>query len=150
MKLRFLASTFYISPVLFSDTTPPKTILSPESSLVEAKCAPQAILHLGFEGDAKMDKILKSNLYERLSNATGATELAARSRKYSNETTTASSSSTTFMETDSDACLPMEVNDVNVASSSANRMPNANFRPSSVQSTASDVKMPKWFKPVAK
>lgn len=150
MKLRFLANTFY-SLVLFSDTTPPKTILSPESSLVEAKCAPQAILHLGFEGDAKMDKILKSNLYERLSNATGATELAARSRKYFNETTTASSSTTTLMETDSDACLPMEVTtDVNEASSSANRMPNANFRPSSVQSAASDVKMPKWFKPVAK
>ncbi|XP_065089080.1 tether containing UBX domain for GLUT4 [Ochlerotatus camptorhynchus] len=131
-------------------TTPPKTILSPESSLVEAKCAPQAILHLGFEGDSKMDKILKLNLYERLSNATGATELAARSRKYLNETTTASSSSTTCMDTDSDACLPVDVNDANVASSSANRMPNANFRPSSVQSTASDVKMPKWFKPVAK
>lgn len=131
-------------------TTPPKTILSPESSLVEAKCVPQAILHLGFDRDLKTDKVLKSFLYERLSNATGATELATRSRKQFNENTTASSSSTTSMETDSDACLPADVNDASVANINANRLKNSNFRPSSVPAAVSDVKIPKWFKPVSK
>nr|XP_019553225.2 tether containing UBX domain for GLUT4-like [Aedes albopictus] len=124
-------------------TTPPKTILSPETTLVEARCVPQALLHVGFEADQKPDKPLKPKLYERLSNATGATELAARTRKNFIDN---ASSSTTSMETD--ASMEEDCGSSSgAAGCSANRIPNQNFRPSSVQpATTSDVKMPKWFK----
>lgn len=127
-------------------TTPPKTILSPELTLVEAKCVPQAILHVGFENDLKPDKPLKSNLYEQLSNATGATELAARSRKnIPDGFGTTTSSSATSMETDPP--IDEDTGEASGAWRNTNRIPNQNFRPSSVQSaTTSDVKLPKWFK----
>ncbi|XP_062540802.1 tether containing UBX domain for GLUT4 [Armigeres subalbatus] len=132
-------------PAIHLYTTPPKIILSPESTLVEAKCVPQAILHVGFEGDVKPDKPLRADLYERLSNATGAAELAAQSRK--NAYGSLPSTTSSVMEID----LEEDTGNAAGTERSLNRIPNANFRPSSVQSaTSSGVKTPKWFKPVGK
>lgn len=59
-------------------TTPPKQILASESTLVEAKCVPQALLHFGIPEDApKQDKFLQPTLYEKLSNAAGASVVVA-------------------------------------------------------------------------
>ncbi|XP_058825136.1 tether containing UBX domain for GLUT4 [Topomyia yanbarensis] len=131
-------------------TTPPKELLSTENTLVEAKCVPQVLLHFGCEKEHSSGRFLKLHLYEQLSNATGATLVAARSRGRLDEiaaTTTSAGSSTVSMETDDNQ---PETGDANEGSTSSNRMPNANFRPSSVQTASSDVKMPKWFKPVGK
>uniref|UniRef100_A0A1Q3F448 Putative tug ubiquitin-like domain protein n=1 Tax=Culex tarsalis TaxID=7177 RepID=A0A1Q3F448_CULTA len=127
-------------------TTPPKQILDPESTLVEAKCVPQALLHFGLPEDVtKQDKFLQPALYEKLSNAAGASVVVARSRGGGQLELPAekldSSSTSEQEEGHATASGGASVN---------NRLPNANFRPSSVQQPGGEAKLPKWFKPLGK
>ncbi|XP_058443191.1 tether containing UBX domain for GLUT4 [Malaya genurostris] len=129
-------------------TTPPKEILSSESTLVEAKCVPQILLHFGCEKEYTSSKFLKQHLYDVLSNATGASLVAARSRGSLDD-------EGKLMETVSYSSVSSEPDDnqhknENELVATSSRLPNANFRPSSVQANSNDVKMPKWFKPIGK
>lgn len=127
-------------------TTPPKQILSPESTLVEAKCVPQALLHFGTPEDApKQDKYLQQTLYEKLSNAAGASVVVARSRGQLEPTASETSTESTN-EGSNQAGSSREP----ASGGNANRMPNTDFRPSSVQQQSDEVKLPKWFKPLGK
>lgn len=131
-------------------TTPPKQILASESTLVEAKCVPQALLHFGTPEDSpKQEKYLQPTLYEKLSNAAGASVVVAKSRGQLEPTATASGST----ESVANETMDNQGNEgasSSEGSSAANRMPNANFRPSSVQQQSGEVKLPKWFKPLGK
>ncbi|XP_055544076.1 tether containing UBX domain for GLUT4 [Wyeomyia smithii] len=127
-------------------TTPPKIIVSPDSTLVEAKCVPQVLLHFGCEKEHSTGKLLKTALYEQLSNATGATAVAARSR--GNLLADSTESTDTPMDTEPES--EREPQPSESEGNASQRMPHTNFRASSVQSASSDVKMPKWFKPMGK
>lgn len=132
-------------------TTPPKQILSPESTLVEAKCVPQALLHFGPpEDSSKQEKYLQPTLYEKLSNAAGASVVVAKSRDQLEPTATASGSTDSVPNETKDNQGNEEASCSEHGSSAASRMPNANFRPSSVQQQSGEAKLPKWFKPLGK
>ncbi|XP_039447168.1 tether containing UBX domain for GLUT4 [Culex pipiens pallens] len=128
-------------------TTPPKQILGPESTLVEAKCVPQALLHFGLPEDApKQDKFLQPALYEQqLSNAAGAAVVVARSRGQVEPAAAAVVDGATSANSEQEQVASGES-----GSGMNNRLPNANFRPSSVQQQGGEVKLPKWFKPLGK
>ncbi|XP_053697710.1 tether containing UBX domain for GLUT4 [Sabethes cyaneus] len=136
-------------------TTPPKNILSGDVILVEAQLVPTALLHFGCEHDCSPCTLLKPAFYEQLSNAAGATAVATRSRV---DLVTGDDSraiaADTPIETESESDRDMQ-QPSSSSSSAANtgrgQKPPTNFRPSSaVQPGASDVKMPKWFKPTGK
>lgn len=145
----FLASFLQDSKLNFHlFTTPPKQILSPECTLVEAKCVPQALLHFGLPEDApKQHTFLQPNLYEKLSNAAGASIVVARSRDQGEPTDASKSNEFTSVNSDQDLSHATASGG---SSGSSSRVPNANFRPSSVQQSGGEVKLPKWFKPLGK
>ncbi|XP_055585744.1 tether containing UBX domain for GLUT4 [Uranotaenia lowii] len=130
-------------------TTPPKTILDPTLTLVEAKCAPQALLHFGYAGTPQLDRFLKSKFYEQLSNATGASLVAARSRADLSSSGNEEQAVASGLGQDEQqpSGSKQSGSDSSDKPSSSSRIPNTNFRPSSVQGPGSgEVKLPKWFK----
>ncbi|XP_055617344.1 tether containing UBX domain for GLUT4 [Toxorhynchites rutilus septentrionalis] len=127
-------------------TTPPKEILPTDSDLVQARCIPQALLHFGCTQD-NVPKFLNVNVYDQLSNAYGASVVAARSRSLLNMDSPAVASEIDGLDTIPDS---EQLHGDDTATDVRNRMPNTNFRLSSVQTATCSTKLPKWFKPAGK
>ncbi|CRK90410.1 CLUMA_CG004151, isoform A [Clunio marinus] len=66
-------------------TTPPKTILDMNTTLIESNCVPSALLHFGCDPTLTND-FLKPDLYEKLSTGTGASRVLADARKSDSST----------------------------------------------------------------
>uniref|UniRef100_A0A182W5N1 UBX domain-containing protein n=1 Tax=Anopheles minimus TaxID=112268 RepID=A0A182W5N1_9DIPT len=69
-------------------TTPPKVILQPTVSLLDAGCFPQVLLHFSYENASSESTMatpagycLQPELLEKLSNATGASVVAAQAKR---------------------------------------------------------------------
>lgn len=65
------------------DTTPPKSILQSEISLLDSNCVPSAVVHFGLDLDKAMPegvKYIKSNLFAHFISPSIASLAAARSR----------------------------------------------------------------------
>lgn len=70
---------YYVS--VFIDTTPPKAILDPKSTLLDAECVPSVIVHFGLNNPAKENQLyLRNNLLSKLTSHSLASLAAARSR----------------------------------------------------------------------
>ncbi|XP_050068990.1 tether containing UBX domain for GLUT4 [Anopheles maculipalpis] len=136
-------------------TTPPKVVLQqPNISLIDADCFPQVLLHFSLDAstfnDSTIDPVgfcLKPELLGRLSNATGAGVLAARTKRYVAAGT--SSTQETMITAGNTEKMVSYTHDTIVASSSK-RIPNRNFRQSSstpAQSTSErEAKILKFLK----
>uniref|UniRef100_A0A1Y9H9L5 UBX domain-containing protein n=1 Tax=Anopheles farauti TaxID=69004 RepID=A0A1Y9H9L5_9DIPT len=118
-------------------TTPPKVVLQPAASLIDAGCFPQVLLHFSPNCEGSSACVLRSTLLDRLSNATGATLVAARVKRTFAESASSLIVSSTSTD-DADLCIPAiepSVSSSGTSASSSNRIPNRNFRQS--PSTAS-------------
>ncbi|XP_053660474.1 tether containing UBX domain for GLUT4 [Anopheles marshallii] len=113
-------------------TTPPKVVLQPTVSLLDAGCFPQVLLHFSYDHasndstSAPAGFCLQPELLERLSNATGASAVAARAKRnaagagVSQEGTTPTSAEPT-----------VRISSEPMVAGPSNRIPHRNFRQSS-------------------
>uniref|UniRef100_A0A182XJX8 UBX domain-containing protein n=1 Tax=Anopheles quadriannulatus TaxID=34691 RepID=A0A182XJX8_ANOQN len=129
-------------------TTPPKVVLQPAASLLDAGCFPQVLLHFSTAdqtatGDsmaaAPTSFALRCELLGQLSNATGAAVVAARAKRNATTvetTTTTTTTTTTSMEASSSGTTAIESSShETVPAGPSNRIPNRNFRQSASASS---------------
>ncbi|XP_041776741.1 tether containing UBX domain for GLUT4 [Anopheles merus] len=128
-------------------TTPPKVVLQPAASLLDAGCFPQVLLHFSTAdqtatGDsmaaAPTGFALRCELLGQLSNATGAAVVAARAKRNATtvDTTTATTTTNTSMEASSSGTTAIESTPhETVPAGPSNRIPNRNFRQSASASS---------------
>lgn len=75
---RFTIKTYFF---IFSDTTPPKNILNPESTLLDADCVPSIVLHFSYDVPMKEGSTyLKQDLFSKFTSPSLASVAAAKSR----------------------------------------------------------------------
>lgn len=116
----------------FSDTTPPKVILSQDERLFEAQCVPSAILHFG--ANEATTKYLNDDTLERISSPKACLKIALSDRGL-NQTAGGPVSTEEL------------VGHSKTGISNGVRRPNPDaFTVSSASIAQDDVKAPKWFK----
>lgn len=125
-------------------TTPPKSILQSEISLLDSNCVPSAVVHFGLDLDKAMPegvKYIKSNLFAHFISPSIASLAAARSRGNERK----------LQEDEISEDLSMEVDDTGVnvgASTSTSQDPElVPYTPREKYSSRPQEKVPKWFKP---
>lgn len=107
--------------------TPPKTVLEENLNLLEVNCVPNALLHFAVsENDSSDNDFLKSELYEKLTTANGASFAISKNKKESEEADEGGASSGAGPSDEKKSKVPTNFMDSSVASKSA--------------------KLPKWFK----
>uniref|UniRef100_A0A182MQD3 UBX domain-containing protein n=1 Tax=Anopheles culicifacies TaxID=139723 RepID=A0A182MQD3_9DIPT len=121
--------TFYLY------TTPPKVILQSTVSLVDAGCFPQVLLHFSYDSASSDGTMatpvgfcLRPELLGQLSNATGASVVAARAKR--NPTDTVNTQTSTNASSSVEPMMVSATSETMVAGPS-NRIPHRNFRQSS-------------------
>lgn len=144
----------------YTDTTPPKTILSRESRLFEVDCVPSAILHFGSQ--EKQPNYLKEDILEKVSSPK-ASLMQALSDRYVAISKQSSNSNAQLKNSNrlyrlylyrgikKSGVTPSREDENQPSSSSTSRTSNAlNFNASKASGASGDSKMPKWLKPFAK
>ncbi|XP_049279076.1 tether containing UBX domain for GLUT4 [Anopheles funestus] len=120
-------------------TTPPKVVLQPTVSLLDAGCFPQVLLHFSYNPAPSDNTIvpagfcLQPELLGRLSNATGAAVVAMRAKR--NTTTGTGSSNEQETTAASNAESAVSTTQEPMVAGPSNRIPHRNFRQSSSPST---------------
>uniref|UniRef100_A0A182PSV6 UBX domain-containing protein n=1 Tax=Anopheles epiroticus TaxID=199890 RepID=A0A182PSV6_9DIPT len=132
---RFLADpqqSFYLY------TTPPKVVLQPTVSLLDAGCFPQVLLHFSTDSACTGDSApmpptfcLRPELLSQLSNATGAAVVAARAKRNVTATSDAAVADSTTKTAANTAPSSGSSSQHDTATAGpSNRIPNRNFRQS--------------------
>uniref|UniRef100_A0A182KD94 UBX domain-containing protein n=1 Tax=Anopheles christyi TaxID=43041 RepID=A0A182KD94_9DIPT len=119
-------------------TTPPKVVLQPTVSLLDAGCFPQVLLHFSTEQTSTPDNMvatpasfcLRPELLSKLSNANGAAVVAARAKRNATALDTGSGEGSSSTITSSAPVTESSSQDT-VTAGPSNRIPNRNFRQSS-------------------
>ncbi|GLV45871.1 uncharacterized protein CBL_11668 [Carabus blaptoides fortunei] len=127
-------------------TTPPKSILDPKLTLLDAACVPSAIVHFGLNNSAKENQIyLRNNLLSKLTSHSLASLAAARSRGKESNICKSDDNIDEDMSVDLATAGPprtFETFDVvNEGASTSSQASQPANQPRPVE------KVPKWFKP---
>uniref|UniRef100_A0A182RHL6 TUG ubiquitin-like domain-containing protein n=1 Tax=Anopheles funestus TaxID=62324 RepID=A0A182RHL6_ANOFN len=126
--------------VQFPDhTTPPKVVLQPTVSLLDAGCFPQVLLHFSYNPGPSDNTIvpagfcLQPELLGRLSNATGAAVVAMRAKRNTTTGTGSSNEQNTTAASNTESAV--STTQEPMVAGPSNRIPHRNFRQSSSPST---------------
>ncbi|CAO1410097.1 unnamed protein product [Diamesa tonsa] len=128
-EVKEFVRSFLVDPAMEFDlyVTPPKTILEPELTLIEAQLVPSALIHIGCE--LQDNKYIKAEYFEKLSSGFAALSIL------------------NIAEEEDNAAGPSTSQEASGSGSLSNKKPVPNnFLPSSASAAEASGKLPKWFK----